>query len=338
MIDIRQFLKEDIEKVINIWNESLEKDLATFPWYIKESTITKEHLEKALKNPNLDPEDALVAHENKKTVGAMITVAYKSSPWKEKILPPHLEDSLKVTFLPLICVAPEYRNQRIGSRLFEEAIKFAKKRNKEGLWVSYFSPIKFITGVIGATPGFCFLVRKGFRAEWPQIRMRLDFSDFKLKNELIKKRLSLEKEGIIIKYFSIDDPIEKETFTKLMKKHFVGWWCATYKESLEKGKNLPFLIAFYKRAKKVVGFIGLVRVSENGGAGFAPGTDPDYRGKGIGKLLINLWAEEVKKLGARESIIMTGTENTARNIYFEMGYQELGIYWTLLKKKLVNIL
>ena len=109
----------------------------------------------------------------------------------------------------------------------------------------------------------------------------------------------MEKEGIVIRHFDIDNSIEKETFSKLMKTHFIGWWCKTYKESLEKGENPPFLTAFDKKADRVIGFIGLVKVNRSKRVGFTP-----------------------------------GVENNAQNIYFEMGYQGLGIFWTLLKKKL----
>lgn len=60
---------------------------------------------------------------------------------------------------------------------------------------------------------------------------------------------------------------------------------------------------------RVVGFVGFVSVGENKRASFTPGVDPEYRRRGIGKTLVNLWAKEVKEMDAEESFISTGTEN-----------------------------
>ena len=85
----------------------------------------------------------------------------------------------------------------------------------------------------------------------------------------------------------------------------------------------------------VVGFIGFVAVTEDGKAGFSPGVDPAYRKKGIGKVLVNLWAEAVKQLGATDSTISVGIDNDpAKRIYFDMGYQKIGEFLATLTKDL----
>ena len=96
---------------------------------------------------------------------------------------------------------------------------------------------------------------------------------------------------------------------------------------------LPVLIA--ADGDRVVGFIGFVRVHESGRAAFTPGVDPEYRRRGIGKVLVNPWGAEVKKKGAELSMISTGSTNyPAQRIYFGMGYRKLGEFSTSLTKRL----
>ena len=118
-----------------------------------------------------------------------------------------------------------------------------------------------------------------------------------------------------------------------MESYFQGWWYGSYKKNLEAVEPMAVLIA--ADGDRVVGFIGFVVVRDNGKAGFSPGVDPAYRKRGIGKVLVNLWGEAVKEIGAEESIISTGTRNEpAQRIYFDMGYRKLGEFFARLAKDL----
>jgi ribosomal protein S18 acetylase RimI-like enzyme len=52
----------------------------------------------------------------------------------------------------------------------------------------------------------------------------------------------------------------------------------------------PVILAVDVDQERVVGFVGYVTVTKNGRTGFSPGVDPAYRKRGIGKVLVNLWA------------------------------------------------
>jgi ribosomal protein S18 acetylase RimI-like enzyme len=118
-----------------------------------------------------------------------------------------------------------------------------------------------------------------------------------------------------------------------MSEHFANWWYFNWRPNLRKEDPARVLVA--AEGMRVVGFVGFVHVYADRGAGFSPGVNPDYRRRGIGAVLTNAWAEEVKKLGALESIISTGAENLpAQRIYFGMGFEEIGRYRATMTKSL----
>ena len=163
------------------------------------------------------------------------------------------------------------------------------------------------------------------------MELKLIFEDFVLRDKIMEIRERLKREGIEIKYY---EDRYKDSFSKLMEDDFQWWWYGEYGPNLERDKPLPVLIAVDEHKDRVVGFIGFVAVGANKRAGFSPGVDPEYRKRGIGKVLVNLWAREVKEMGAEESLISTGIENyPAQRIYFDMGYEKLGEFCCELVKR-----
>ena len=182
------------------------------------------------------------------------------------------------------------------------------------------------------TSEHAFLLAMGFREGWRSIRLELDFREFVLRDEIVDLRESLRQDGIDILY--CEDRF-RESFGALMETHFRNWWFGSYRPNLERDVPLPVLIAFDRGQSRVVGFTGFLRVGSNGRAGFSPGVDPGYRGRGIGKVLANLWAADVKQQGAVESVIGTGVDNVpAKSVYFGMGYRQTAEFFTKLVKPL----
>ncbi|MDP6775570.1 MAG: GNAT family N-acetyltransferase, partial [Candidatus Latescibacteria bacterium] len=177
-----------------------------------------------------------------------------------------------------------------------------------------------------------FLLAIGFQEGWRSIRLELGFRDFELRDEILELRESLRQAGIDVLYY--EDRF-RDSFGALMEAHFRNWWFGSYRPNLEREAPLPVLIAVDTSQNRVVGFTGFVRVGSGGRAGFSPGVDPAYRGRGIGKVLANLWATDVKQQGAVESVIGTGVNNTpAKSVYFGMGYRQTAEFFTKLVKPL----
>ncbi len=113
---IRQGVKEDLPSVLQ-----LIKELARYENSEHEVTITLEDLEKDGfgDHPNYL---FLVAVQNQEIIGiSFYWIRY--STWKGKFL-----------FLEDFVIKEEYRNQGIGSKLFEETIKICKSKGMNGMF------------------------------------------------------------------------------------------------------------------------------------------------------------------------------------------------------------
>ncbi len=108
MIEIRKVARHELSQVLD-----LVKQLALFEKAPQEVTVTLEEYERDFEDNIFD---ALVALDNQKVIGiALYYIGY--STWKGKML--YLDDFF---------VLPEYRNQKIGEKLFNVIIEEAKEQ------------------------------------------------------------------------------------------------------------------------------------------------------------------------------------------------------------------
>ncbi|MCS7029242.1 MAG: GNAT family N-acetyltransferase [Bacteroidia bacterium] len=108
MIEVRKVHRSELGQVLE-----LVKQLATFEKAPQEVTITLEDYERDFEDNIFD---VFVAVKDQKVVGmALFYLAY--STWKGKML--YLDD---------LFVLPEYRNQGIGSRLFDAVLVEAQEQ------------------------------------------------------------------------------------------------------------------------------------------------------------------------------------------------------------------
>lgn len=321
---IRTFRREDASEVARLWNTSLREDKANPRWYIEDNILTEDKLEKMISNPNFDCKGAFVAYDGQEMIGFGRGVVKKVKSYEDE----NLEDL--PGYLEGLVVKPSFRRKGIGTQLLEHIEAYIEAEGKDAIWVSrYRSPVARIS-VLPETPEYRFLLKRGFREEGREMRLKLIFEDFVLRDEVIEARERLKHEGIEIRYY---EDQYRGSFSELMERRFQGWWYRGYKPNLEGDEPLPVLVAVDKG--RVVGFVGFVAVRENKRAGFSPGVDPEYRRRGIGTVLVNLWAKEVKEMGAEESLISTGVGNyPAQSIYFDMGYEKLGEFCDELVKDL----
>ncbi len=324
---IRNFRREDATEVVNLWNTSLSEDKTNSQWYVEDNLLSKEKLEKIVSNPNFDWRGAFVAYDGQQMIGFGRGVVKKIKSYKDE----ELEDL--PGYLEGLVVEPSFRRRGIGTQMLQNIESYIKAEGKDTIRISCYHPAIVGICILPETPEYKFLLKRGFKPEARAMKLKLIFENFVLRNKIIETRERLKQEGIEIKYYKDQ---YKDSFSKLMEKHFQGWWYDSYRPNLERDKPLPVLIAVDK--DRVVGFIGFVTIGKNKRAGFTPGVDPEYRRRGIGKVLVNLWAKEVKEMGGEESLISTGMGyHPAQRIYSDMGYKKLGEFWDGLVKNLEDI-
>ena len=321
---VRPYRPKDAPGVVDLWNRTVRAEAGGNDWYVEENALSEARLKRIAANPNFDPEGTFVHEEQGRIAGyaravVKTTPSYEGEPLAER--PGYLEG---------LVVDRALRRRGLGSELLERAESYVRSKGKGTVKVSRYSPAIAGLSMLPDCPGLRFLVKRGYKAEPFQMQLELRFADFRLRDEVVQARDRLRREGVHVRYYEERD---RDSFVALQESHFPHWWHSIYRPNLERDDPLPVLVAV--DGDRVVGFIGLVHVSSEGRAGFTPGTDPDYRRRGIGTVLVNLWAAEVKERGAVESRIATGTTNyPAQHIYFGMGYRKLGEFTSNLTKQL----
>ena len=322
-MEIRTFERADAGGVVSLWNAAL-RDKADQTWYLESMLLSEDRLENVTTDPNFDPAGAFVARDGSQIVGFGRGVVKRVPTYQgEELsgLPGYLEG---------LAVKPDFRGRGIGDQLLQRIESYVRAGGKESITMTrYRSPIAGAY-LLPDTPEYRFLLNRGYQVSSREMRLKLTFERFSLSGEITDTRQRLKEEGIEITYY---EDRHRESFSKLMEGHFQGWWFYSYRPNLESASPRPVLIAVHEN--RVVGFIGFVSIDRNRRAGFSPGVDPEYRKRGIGKVLVHLWADEVKKIGAEESFISVGVANLpAKSIYLNMGYESMGEFCPVLTKKL----
>jgi ribosomal protein S18 acetylase RimI-like enzyme len=323
-VDIRTFRPEDAGGMVRLWNDALREDKADRPWYAEEVALSDDRFARMAANPNFDPEGVFLAFDEGGLLGFGRGVikrvpAYEGEKLEE--LPGYLEG---------LVVKPSCRGKGVGTRLLRNVEDYIEAAGKDAVAITRYRAAVAGTYVLPDTPEYDFLTARGYRPTSREMRLRLMFEEFVLKDEILKTEERLRQEGIAIRDYEDRD---RESFARLMEAHFQGWWHYSYRPNLERERPLPVRVAVDRG--RVVGFIGFVSVSAAGRAGFSPGVDPEYRKRGIGKALVHLWARDVKALGAKDSVISVGVGNDpARTIYLGMGYRSLGEFCPVWRKDL----
>lgn len=317
---IRNFMADDVDKVVELWNVSLWKDSnAGKPsWYIRRNLLTNEQLMKKISDSNFDQSGSFVACQNDRIVG------FGASMIRDQ-----------TGYISGLVVHPSFRRRRIGTELYQKILTYCRGQGAKKAELGF----NFSTGILENRPEYYFLISKGFRFH-PMLKLMtfiLYFKDFKLKDEILEIRRKLEDEGIRIQYY---EPRYKKSlsFSKFEGQDWFSResWIPSMWKSITDSRNIDDEL-IVTHGERVVGFMGLTHVEEWGEAAHqGPFVDPEYRGRKIGKVLVNLWCHEVKKKGAWYSFIGVYVNNYyAQKCYFYAGYKKLGEIYTVFES--VNI-
>ncbi len=320
----RPYRPEDAPAVVELWNRTVEAEAGGNDWYVEDNALSESKLRRITGDPNYDPEGALVHEERGRALGYARAAV--------KAVPTHEGEPLAEApgYLEGLVVDPAVRRRGLGAGLLERAESYVCSKGKDTVRVSRYSSAIAGLSMLPGSSGFGFLAKRGYRPGPFEMKLELRFEEFRLRDEVVQARERLRRDGIRVRYYEERD---RDCFVGLLEKQFPHWWHAIYRPNLERDDPLPVLVAAH--GDRVVGFVGFVHVTQEGRAAFTPGVDPDYRGRGIGTVLVNLWAAEVKDRGAVQSRISTGTTNYhAQRIYFGMGYRKLGEFTSDLTKRL----
>lgn len=228
-----------------------------------------------LDEPNHNPAYQLSMWDGKRLVGAMLGSTRET-------------DSGRVASIRLFGVESGYRRRGLASQLLSELESRLRADGLQRLRVGATAPIYFWPGLdVRYTPGFCFLQSHGFERFGDAINMHVELSAHDWDSSAEEARLA--QAGFSIRRLQ---PNDKDAFSDWLER----WGPVWQFEALSSYQNDPISTFVATADGRICAF-----ATYNGTAfenGFGPtGTEPEFRGRGLGRVLFHRCMRDLKGLG-----------------------------------------
>lgn len=337
---IRLLRRDDLPQVVALWNESCGAGETVL------SPLTEAGFEALFfANPEYDGRFSFVWEE------AGAAVGFISGTAPRVFLPGETPENTP-GFLTCVFVKKACRGRGIGAALetaLADAFRAAGKtrvacngdRNPIHLsWIVPGTPghdHNKAPGMDMDSPGYSFLLARGYQDRAREIAMYLDLKDYTPWEGMKAKQAELLSQGI---YTGRYDPALRYDYDRMCDRVGKEYWryviaseLACHESGLpntdprmlpDPGKipagPRPMLVATHEG--HIVAFTGPVD-KQLSGRGWFCGifTDPMYERRGIASVLFNLLMQEFIAEGAAFSTLFTGEENHAQRIYLRAGFR-----------------
>ncbi len=297
---IRSYRGEDEAGLIELWNSCLTSDTITAGCFRT----------RVLLDSNFSPAGLLIAEKNGQLVGFILSIIRQVPLYGQGLEP-------EKGWITAFGVHPDHQLQGIGSELFNRCISRLKEMGRKEIYISPYTPNYFIPGVdiTAYAPAVRFLQASGWQIISTPIAMQAHFLHPPAFSETTILEQQLSEAGISVHPILSSDLAELMPF---LSEHF-GWdWFRFAQEYLLElfGKgadDICFLVARCQR--KIIGYCQQRRER------FGPfGVLPDFRGKGVGRLLLSRCLQEMYARGFHCAwFLWTGKHNI--RIYSQAGFQ-----------------
>ena len=258
-------------------------------------------------------------------------------------------------YITMVIVDPEYRRQKIGTRLLvllEESLQGIAPMPLEYYDVIFFNPINMewcvpgtprhdhpnAPGVDMGSEGFIWIKNCGYRSRTYENSFYQPIQSFAYSDAILAKMEQQKAQDLGMEFY---DPAKHYDIEGLMEDLGSDDWKLHIFGNLKKEKPDPILIAYSAKKEdldeqgraKVIGFTGPLRVQESGRGFFAGiGVHSGYRKYGLGKVLFSGLCSSLKEMGAQYMTLFTGEENPARNIYESAGFKIVRS-WSVMRRE-----
>lgn len=243
-----------------------------------------------------------------------------------------LDENIQKTFITMVIVKEDERGRGLGRWILNELEQeLIARGERHRLEISFFNPITLswvVPGRKGAEhpnmPGvdigsgaYLFLKNCGYRDFSMQNSYYAALDTYHYPKAMEAKKNELDRAGFKLELY--DKGIHTGMEEMLRRFGNLMWEREILGEPSRQKGGRPILVPVYE--KRVCGFTGPLDVEKNGRGYFAGiGIDPDFRGKGLAKLLFCELCQALKKEGASYMTLFTGENNPARNIYEDAGF------------------
>lgn len=269
---LRPLHDHDLEAVLSLWNRSATYD-----------PLTPELLdEKIFDDPDYQPALQCVAEEKRRVVG-FISGAKRQN------------DAGVTGFIKLLAVDPAHRRQRVGTQLAEAVETELKKQGACSIRVFDSAPNYLQPGIDPRyTELLAFFERRGYErcGETANMHADLQARDFDTAaEEAAQRRCGFEIRRAIMG--------DRDDLFALLQQHWAAWIPEIERALM----NYPISLHVALHQFKIVAFSAYDSNNLNTGWFGPMGTDPVYRGRGLGAILLQRCLTDLKARGHRLAII-----------------------------------
>ena len=299
---IRPFRGQEEAELLNLWNASMTHDR------INPAVFRT----KVLLDLNFNHQGLLVAESDGKLVGFVLALSRQVPQFLDGLQP-------EEAWITAFGVHPSYRNQGIGTALFEQALSWLAGLGKQTVTIAPYTPNYFVPGIdMAAYPqSIQFLKARGWKVVSEPISMRNETTGFQIPESVREREQALVEEGYSVCPVTSADLPELMTFIA----EYFGWdWVRHAQDYLLElfgpgSDQISFLVA--TQNGKIVGYCQQRRER------FGPfGVNPNLRSKGVGRvLLFHCLADMLAKGFHSAWFLWTGRD--AARLYSIAGFKEV---------------
>ncbi len=327
---LRTIRNGDFGNILRLWNATHEDEP------INNVTLKR----KVFLDPNFDPEGFIITETGDKLNGFIYVVMRKVVVDAGGELEPEKAWINGIGILADSCGSGKSHDKQsgntadftaIGMQLLAASEDFARKRGAKKINAMDYSPAYFIQGFdVGKQQQYVDLFQKaGYAKASDSVSMDIDLAAYKEAEEVRKTRESLEAEGFAFCHLS--DELLLSLFCYLSKYQKPGWTHRVRKLLLEREDYTFVTVVTYKG--EVIGF-NIHGDTDSSLERFGPfGVREDFRGKGLGKVLLSECLLTMKARGLHNAWFQWGSRNSAAYyVYKKLGFTESNIYVSFTRK------
>ncbi|WP_027625448.1 GNAT family N-acetyltransferase [Clostridium lundense] len=318
-----------IPRVVELWNKTCNKNFLYKPF--KEETFKEKFVDSSYFRCSRN----YVCLLNNEVVG------FANGVYRKELLPGEKYEDIP-GYITIIIVKDDKKGLGIGRALVEKLEKYLKNEGKNKVRVDFFNPTSLpwyipnslrhdhpnAPGVDIEGEGYEFFKKLGYIERTKEVSMYRTLKEFVLGERIKEREEELNKNGIVIQYYNKSKHYGLEEFFHNLKNEY---WRKDIFNNLSLEKPYPFFIAAHNG--KVCGFAGPLQVEKSGRGLFCGiGVEPNYEGKGIGKLLFFKLCEGFKKEGAEFMSLFTDINGNARKMYADAGFKVIRT-WALFERE-----
>lgn len=321
---IRELRADDLGQVAELWNKSLA---AAY----RMPSVDKDRLEAlTLGRQTFDREASFIAEEAGKLTGFIISFA------DQELENDSFWHMIVAGWIGALIVDPSFRQRGLGSQLLERAEKVHRNKGRLLLFV-------------GGGEGRVHNLLPGLEEEWVEGKqffeqreyrlvrrtcfVNIDVSNYKFPPRLKNQQRELERQGFSISRSRREEKDAYERFRLDLKHPEVGkalgrWW------------EDPSAYIVARAGKRIVGEVSGMHITEERKGGYGGITTlPEFRRRGIGKVMLAVAVDFLKREGACTMPLWTRPA-TYEKFYAKLGFwveKNYDVYGKMLPQDILSV-